>query len=282
LSNANKYGIEVNINCVINKLNADHLDENIRYWIDEHPYIRHFVWNNLDPSMGRAEVNQAEYTPRLADFEVSLQKAMRLLHAVGPHLPRREGPALLHDGVRVGEHRDPQDRQGRGAHRPLPRQQADGPTDGLGAHLLPSCEVCSLRTICGGLFDRGNAYDPAELYPVFVSRDAIVEAIIKDPRDPSYEFRTLADWQRDFDKRIAETIEARNAREAKLRAEGHRDEHSARADLNGMQVNDGPAVGMVTDQGLRLFEAKRRSEGKKAAELGVSMEKTDVALPKGE
>ena len=56
--------------------NADHLDENIAYWIDRHPYIRHFVWNNLDPSMGRAEVNQDQYTPRLADFELSLHRAL--------------------------------------------------------------------------------------------------------------------------------------------------------------------------------------------------------------
>ncbi len=280
--NANKYGIEVNINCVINKLNADHLDENIRYWIDEHPYIRHFVWNNLDPSMGRAEVNQAEYTPRLADFEVSLQKAMRLLHASGRTFRVEKVPLcyMTEFAWASTETRKIVKGEERIVHF-LDSKQTVRQTDW--EHIYsPSCEACSLRTICGGLFDRGNAYDPAELYPVFVSRDAIVEAIIKDPRDPSYEFRTLADWQRDFDKRIAETIEARNAREAKLRAEGHRDEHSARADLNGMQVNDGPAVGMVTDQGLRLFEAKRRSEGKKAAELGVSMEKTDVALPKGE
>ena len=77
VENAHKHGIDVNINCVINKLNADHLDENIRHWLIHHPHIRHFVWNNLDPSMGRAEVNQAQFTPRLADFELSLYRAMR-------------------------------------------------------------------------------------------------------------------------------------------------------------------------------------------------------------
>jgi hypothetical protein len=46
-----------------------------------------------------------------------------------------------------------------------------------------------------------------------------------------------------------------------------------------MQPSDAPAVGRVTDQGIRLFEAKRRSEAKKAAELGVAQEKTDLALP---
>ena len=83
LDNAHEFGIDVNINGVINRLNADHLDLNIRYFIEHHPYIRHFVWNNLDPSMGRAEVNQEQYTPRLADLELSLNRAMRLLHRTG-------------------------------------------------------------------------------------------------------------------------------------------------------------------------------------------------------
>src|SRR5205823_4693478 len=74
----------------------------------------------------------------------------------------------------------------------------------------PVCSFCSVRTICGGLFDRGNAYDPAELYPLFVSRDAIVERIIHDPNDPSYAYRTLAEWRTDFEKRIAESIAARD------------------------------------------------------------------------
>jgi hypothetical protein len=43
------------------------------------------------------------------------------------------------------------------------------------------CAVCTLRPICGGLFDRGNAYDPGELYPVFIDRDAVVaEAVAID------------------------------------------------------------------------------------------------------
>ena len=42
------------------------------------------------------------------------------------------------------------------------------------------CSVCTLRTICGGMFDRGDGYDPAELYPVFVARDRIVSQIIHD------------------------------------------------------------------------------------------------------
>ena len=67
LHNCNENGIDININSVINKQNADHLDENIEYFIEHHPYIRHFVWNNLDPSMGRAETNLDSYMHRLRD-----------------------------------------------------------------------------------------------------------------------------------------------------------------------------------------------------------------------
>src|SRR5690606_15949129 len=52
IENAHELGIDVNVNCVINALNADHLDENVREIVRLHPHVRHFVWNNLDPSMG--------------------------------------------------------------------------------------------------------------------------------------------------------------------------------------------------------------------------------------
>lgn len=275
VDNANKYGIEVNINCVINKLNADHLDENIRHWIEKHPFIRHFVWNNLDPSMGRAEVNQDQFTPRLADFEASLYRSMKLLHASGRTFRVEKVPLcyMTEFAWASTETRKIVKGEERIVHF-LDAKQTVRQTDW--EHIYaPSCASCSVRTICGGLFDRGNAYDPAELYPVFVSRDAIVEAIIKDPRDPSYEFRSIDEWKKDFEVRVAESLAARAAKERDL-APG-----APRSNLNGMQVQDGPAVGTVTDQGLRLFEAKRKAESKKAAELGVAMEKTELALPEG-
>jgi hypothetical protein len=49
-------------------------------------------------------------------------------------------------------------------------------------------------------------------------------------------------------------------------------------DASEMQVEGGPAVGMITEQGLRLFEAKRKAESKKAEALGVAMEKTHLPV----
>jgi hypothetical protein len=258
VDNAHAAGIEVNVNCVINKLNADHLDEGIRYWIQHHPHVRHFVWNNLDPSMGRAEVNQAEFTPRLADFEVSLHRALRLLHASGRTFRVEKVPlCYMTDFAWAStETRKIVKGEERIVHF-LDRKQTVRQTSWEHVY-AEACDACSLRTICGGLFDRGNAYDPAELSPVFVSRDAVVEAILKDHHDPSYAIRSLAAWQADFDQRIAETLAARKSRQ-----------------IDEMQVTDGPAVGMVTEQGIRLYAAKRRAEGKRAEALGVAMEKGD-------
>ena len=268
VSNADKYGIEVNINCVINRLNSDHLDENIRYWMTNHPYIRHFVWNNLDPSMGRAEVNQDQYTPRLADFELSLHRALRLLHRSGRTFRVEKVPlCYMADFAWAStETRKIVKGEERIVHF-LDAKQTVRQTDW--EHIYaPVCSECTVRQICGGLFDRGNAYDPAELYPLFIPRDAVVEKIITDPNDPSYEFRSLDEWRKDFDKRIVESAAAREKKQ------------KSHSDMPPPEMRDptGLSVGAVTEQGMRLFEAKRKAEGKKAEAIGVALEKTDLAL----
>jgi MoaA/NifB/PqqE/SkfB family radical SAM enzyme len=269
VENAHRFGVEVNINCVINKLNADHLDENIRHWTSRHPHIQHFVWNNLDPSMGRAEVNQDQFTPRLADFELSLHRALRLLHQSGRTFRVEKVPLcyMTEFAWASTETRKIVKGEERIVHF-LDAKQTVRQTDW--EHIYAEgCRSCSLRTICGGLFDRGSAYDPGELHPVFVDRDAVVERILRDPKDPSYRFRTLEEWRKDFEARIAES--AANA-ERKQRPRGD-------APPEEMSPPDAPAVGQITEQGLRLFHAKRSAEGRKAQAQGLALERTDTALP---
>jgi len=136
VENAHRYGIDVNINCVINKLNADHLDENIRHWMTHHPYIQHFVWNNLDPSMGRAEVNQSQYTPRLADFELSLHRALRLLQQSGRTFRVEKVPlCYMADGC-AGDLPGGRDGRAGGRRVPRPRAAARRPRGGrVGRHV---------------------------------------------------------------------------------------------------------------------------------------------------
>ncbi len=277
VKNANRFGIEVNINCVINKLNANHLDKNIEYWIENHPYIRHFIWNNLDPSMGRAEVNQGEFTPKLGDFEASLHRAMTLLHNSGRTFRVEKVPlCYMTDFAWAStETRKIVKGEERIVHF-LDNKQTVRQTDW--EHIYSeSCDRCSLRTICGGLFDRGNGYDPAELHPVFVSRDTVVESIIRDPSDPSYEFRSIESWQKDFDQRCADTLAGR----IKKRPSGpDSPENGPADDLPPEQMRpQGPAVGAITEQSQKLYETKRRREGQKAEKAGIRLEHADVRRP---
>ncbi len=250
IDNALGLGVEVNINCVINRHNADHLDENVRYFLKEHPRVRHFVWNNLDPSMGRAEVNQDQFTPRLADFEASLGRAMRLLHRGGRSF-RVEKVPLCYMGEFAWastETRKIVKGEERIVHF-LDAKQTVRQTDWEHRY-APGCAACSLRPICGGLFDRGDAYDPAELAPQFVDPEPVVRAILEDPRDPSFSRVSLAQWQAAFSDR-------------------------ARGTGPQGQVADGPAVGERSPQGERLYAARRRAEARKAEALGVAMERPE-------
>ena len=148
-----------------------------------------------------------------------------------------------------------------------------------------ACRHCTVQPICGGLFDKGDAYDPDELTPLFVDMERIVQRIISDPADPSYQLRSLAAWKADF---------ARRQRDARLQAE-QGVERSRRAQEHGRSPQDGQRgegqrgsqpstpsspfqpgedlkVGAVTADGLRLFQRKRRIEGMQARRHGVQLE----------
>ncbi|HIN85001.1 MAG TPA: radical SAM protein [Myxococcales bacterium] len=262
VDNAHANGIEVNINCVINKLNADHLDTNIEYWMANHPHIRHFVWNNLDPSMGRAEVNQAQFTPRLAEFELSLHRAMTLLDNSNRSFRVEKVPlCYMTDFAWAStETRKIVKMEERIVHF-LDDKQTVRQTDW--DHLYAeTCTECRLRPICGGLFDRGNGYSPDELHPVFVPTEAIVSKIIFDPGDPSSHFQSIETWRAAFDEFNADPNQKAPSRSAD--------------DIGGPPRELGaPIVGQVTKKGRRLYESKRCQESKRAQKTGVEMEKQD-------
>lgn len=207
IDRAREHGMEVNVNCVINRENAGHLDETVRLLIEQHPHIRHFVWNNLDPSMGKAELNRARYTPRLADFEISLQRAMSLLYRTGRTFRVEKVPLcyMTEFAWASTETRKIVKGEERIVHF-LDEKDTVRQTDWSHLH-SSACSPCSLRSICAGLFERGRGYDPAELYPVFVDPDPIVRRIIEDPDDPSYPLRSLSAWKAVFARRLAEERE---------------------------------------------------------------------------
>jgi MoaA/NifB/PqqE/SkfB family radical SAM enzyme len=169
-------GATVNINTVINRFNADHLDENVRAFTGRFPFIRHFVWNNLDPSMGRAETNR-DTAHRLADFELSLARAMRYLHRTGRSFRVERVPLCYMTEfadcstetrkIVKGEERIVHFLDDKGTVRQTDFRHPKSEV----------CRRCSLDDICGGLFELGDHYDLGELHPVFVDKDDIVRKI---------------------------------------------------------------------------------------------------------
>jgi MoaA/NifB/PqqE/SkfB family radical SAM enzyme len=179
LENLGAVGVTVNINTVINKFNADHLDENVKYFCARFPFLTHFVWNNLDPSMGRAETNR-DTAHRLADFELSLARAMRWLHKTGrtfrvERVPLCYMTEFAHCSTETrkivkGEERIVHFLDDKGTVRQ---------TDFVHAK-AECCQVCSLNDVCGGLFELGEHYDLGELYPVFVPKEAVIAKVLAD------------------------------------------------------------------------------------------------------
>lgn len=195
LTNLGKTDITVNINTVINRYNCDHLHETIAWFIEKFPFIRHFVWNNLDPSIGRATTNNY-FTPRLHDLETSLHLAMRKLAESGRSFRVERVPLcyMAEFAHCSTETRKIVKSEERIVHflddKGTVRQTEWG-------HLYADvCDKCTLRSICGGLFDRGNAYDPGELSPLFVDARPIVARIVQDLQsDPAWrvaKFKNLA------------------------------------------------------------------------------------------
>jgi len=176
LANLGAAGATVNINTVINKFNADHLDHNVKFFTREFPFVRHYVWNNLDPSMGRAETNR-DTAHRLADFELSLARAMRHLHASGCSFRVERVPLCF---MTEFAHCSTETRKIVKGEERIVHFLDDKGTVRQTDFTHPKSEVCrhcSLDEICGGLFELGEHYDLAELHPVFVDRDAIVRRV---------------------------------------------------------------------------------------------------------
>ena len=140
-----------------------------------------------------------------------------------------------------------------------------------GHHFSDACNACSVREICGGLFDRGGGYDAAELYPIFLNRDDIAKQIIYDGSDPSWSNRPFSEWKEGFELRLEE---------ARLHAQmddGH-DEPEGTDGHPTLEPNTEGSVGFVDEKGMRIFEKRRKAEGKMAERRGVTMENTEVAL----
>ncbi len=176
---AGNIGLDVNINTPISHYNADHLYENVLFLVKKFPFLHHFVWNNLDPTMNRATENP-DVIPKLWEFEVSLYKAMRFLHSTGRTFRAEKVPLcymtefawastetrkIVKSEERIVRFLD---EKGMVRETLFEHGKAD------------VCKICTLNPICAGLYEMDRFYDSAQLYPVFVDPDKIRTRILED------------------------------------------------------------------------------------------------------
>ncbi len=181
LDNAVKLGINININTVINHYNANHLSRLAAMILRRYPQVPHFIYNNLDPTMSRVGENP-DTIPRLAELEVELFKALTLLQAAGKTFRVERVPLcyMADFGWACVEVRKIVKKEG----RMIYFLNEDGlifePPDGWHYGKHKRCEICTLKSICAGLFAMGKCFDGEELSPVFVPLESVTSLIDDD------------------------------------------------------------------------------------------------------
>jgi MoaA/NifB/PqqE/SkfB family radical SAM enzyme len=179
LDNLRRFNLNVDIATVINRYNAGHLSRVVMRLVKDYPFIRHFIWNNLDPLMNRASRNP-DTIPRLADFESELHKAMAFLDANGRTFRAERVPLCY---MTEFSHCSTETRK-----IVKKEERAIYFLDEKGLKFQKGwvygkadcCRACSLNEICAGLYQMGKYFSEKELYPVFVSKGIIVKRILAD------------------------------------------------------------------------------------------------------
>jgi len=156
--------------------NACHLDETVRAIVARFPFVRHFVWNNIDPNMNRVAENP-HTVAKLADLELSLHRAVKFLESTGrtyriERLPLCYMADFAHASTetrKIVKHEERTvnflDEKGHVRQTEFFHGKSE------------ACTHCRLNPICAGLYDLGGAYDPEELHAVFLDTEEIVSRI---------------------------------------------------------------------------------------------------------
>ena len=178
LDNLSEFNIDLNINTVINKKNADHLSDLVKFLINNYPSINHFVFNNLDPRSERAQ-NNKDTIPDLTDFEVELHKALKSLEEKEVTFRVERVPLCY---MPEFEYSSTETRKiVKNEVRPI--QFLDEKEALIQRNFFynkpEKCKKCSLNSICAGLYSMKESYSPEELAPVFISKEKIVQKVLR-------------------------------------------------------------------------------------------------------
>ena len=180
--NAAEYpDFSVRVNCVLNKHNVGHLDEVMQFIVDDLPNVHHIIFNGLDPSNETCDQNRDVYY-RLRDLEVTLARAMRILtrHGVTFRVERVPLCYMLEFAEYATETRKLVKNEERMVHFLDGKGTVRQPPGMFYHRKHERCGSCAVNSICGGVFERGDMYDPEEVYPVFADIEGLRRRVMGD------------------------------------------------------------------------------------------------------
>ncbi|NOY27573.1 MAG: radical SAM protein [Oligoflexia bacterium] len=183
-------GITADINTVICAYNADHLHETVMWLCDRFPFIRHFVWNNMDPDGNRAEENP-DCIPRHHEFMVSLELAMEYLHRTDRTFRAERVPLCFMRRfawastetrkIVKEEERCIQFLDGKGFVHQLEFLHGKG----------SACDACRWDPVCAGMFSMAKTFDEHELSPIFLDPEPVIRSVLGRQPEPELLARIL-------------------------------------------------------------------------------------------
>jgi len=176
LEHVPEMGITCDINTVINVYNCDHLHETVQWICQTFPFIRHFVWNNMDPDGNRAE-QHPDCIPRHYEFQVSLEKAMEYLVATGRSFRAERVPLCY---MRRFAWASTETRKiVKEEERCIRFLDFKGFIHqkeflhGKGS----ACDACRFDPICAGMFSMAKTFDEREQSPIFEDPTEVITAV---------------------------------------------------------------------------------------------------------
>ncbi len=172
-----KGDVQTVVNTVINKYNSDHLSENVRWVLDNAPFVPHFVWNNLDPGNSKCKENP-DTVPKLNDFQLELYKAVDHVLKSGRTCRIERVPLCYMTDF---EHLSTETRKIVKKEKTttyfLDEKELFS-QDSYQYDKADCCSACFLERICAGLFEMDVYYSSDELYACFIDSEKITEKIL--------------------------------------------------------------------------------------------------------
>ncbi|NCG20311.1 MAG: radical SAM protein [Rhodobacterales bacterium] len=184
-------GITCDINTVICNYNADHLHETVIWLCENFPFIRHFVWNNMDPDGNRAEENP-DCIATHRDFMVSLELAVEYLTQTGRTFRAERVPLCFMR--RFADSSTETRKIVKEEERCIQFLDAKGFVrqkeflHGKGS----ACDVCRFDPICAGMFSMARTFDERELSPIFEDPLPVIRQVLGREPEPELLARILA------------------------------------------------------------------------------------------